>query len=137
MIYLKVVSRPFLFLVQLPCFTLSLIQVHFLFSKTTVEFTRPNQFKFRHIFLYEHEMQHWNFYLSFTYILHMYFVYKRTQYLDQKLFIKYEFYCGFSMAQRFFGKVMAMIGLKFFEQLPISGEKSKRRSIFQMKCDQS
>ena len=52
-------------------------------------------------------MQHWIFYLSFTYFVHI------KNPIDQKLYIQYEFYCGFSMDQQFFGKVTAMIGLKY------------------------
>ena len=47
------------------------------------------------------------------------------------------FIAVFQWLNSFFWKVMAMIGLKNFKQLPVSGEKSKSRSIFQMKCDQS
>ena len=109
MIYLKVVSRPFDFLPSWLFFTLSLIQVHFLFSKTTVEFTRPNQFKFRHKFLYEHEMLYicrtLNAALNFLFVIYIFlfviYIFCQKNSIDQNLYIQYEFYCGFSMAQQF------------------------------------
>ena len=123
MIYLKVVSRPFDFLSSCLVFTLSLIQVHFLFSKTTVEFTRPNQFKFRHKFLYEHGMLYicrtLNAALNFLFVIYIFlfviYIFCIKNPIDQNLFMQYEFYCGFQWINSFFGKVMAMIGLKFIE----------------------